>query len=177
MSDLDVSASEMLPDPSPKLCEAFKRIEQTRMQGLSFLNPNIHVEAVGFRPWDVFWLGIMLTPWTMNLFLTPREKEKWIKVGRGERLQYNFPAGAYDFIVARDDMIGDYMMCSLFSPVQQFGDHEAARLTAEYVLEALFKSDAPATTDDRPLTLQEKMEAPLSKRDFLRGRFLRSERT
>ncbi len=134
------------PDPSERLCLAFQIIGEKRMQGLPFLNAALRVEAVNFRPWEAFWLGVMLTPWA-----------------------------AYDFIVARDEYVGDYMMCSLFSPVQQFGDHETARLTAQYALEALFKSDAPAKTGESAPTLQERMEAPLSKRDFLRGRFLRGE--
>jgi len=166
----------LLDDPSAQLCAAFQTIEQKRMQGLPFLNPALRVEAIGFRPWTDFWLGVMLTPWTMNLFLTPRDQARWPTVNLGEKMHYDFPAGAYDFIVAHDEEVGDYMMCSLFSPVQQFGDHETARLTAQYVLEALFTSDAPATTGATPPTLQERMAAPLSKRDFLRGRFLRKER-
>lgn len=163
------------PDPSERLCLAFQIIGEKRMQGLPFLNAALRVEAVNFRPWEAFWLGVMLTPWAMNLFLTPRDSEKWPVAQPGERRHYDFPAGAYDFIVAHDEYVGDYMMCSLFSPVQQFGDHETARLTAQYALEALFKSDAPAKTGESPPTLQERMEAPLSKRDFLRGRFLRGE--
>lgn len=164
-----------LSDPSDHLCSAFQTIEEKRMRGLPFLNASLRVEAVGFRPWNEFWLGVMLTPWAMNLFLTPRDQQKWPADKPGERRHYDFPAGAYDFIVAHDEYVGDYMMCSLFSPVQQFGDHETARLTAQYVLEALFKSDAPAKTGEQSPTLQERMEAPLSKRDFLRGRFLREE--
>ncbi|MDR2017122.1 MAG: [NiFe]-hydrogenase assembly chaperone HybE [Burkholderiales bacterium] len=171
---LTASAETPLPDPSSRLCAVFERIAHTRMQGLPFLNPALRVEAVGFRFWQEFWLGVMVTPWAMNLMLLPREAERWPAVARGERRHYQFPAGSYDFIMAHDDTLGEYMMCSLFSPVQQFGDHETARLTAEYALKALFESDAPAVPGEetpKP-TLQEKLATPISKRDFLRGRFL-----
>ncbi|MCL2310646.1 MAG: [NiFe]-hydrogenase assembly chaperone HybE [Proteobacteria bacterium] len=176
--------STMLPDPSARLDAVFKQIGDTRMQGLPFLNPALRVEAVGFRPWQNFWLGVLVTPWVMNLMLLPREAERWPRAGRGERLHYEFPAGNYDFILAHDETLGEYMMCSLFSPVQQFGDHETARQTAEFALKALFENDASEETPDeetpnktpRP-TLQEKLATPLSKRDFLRGRFLNRSAT
>ncbi|MDR0771444.1 MAG: [NiFe]-hydrogenase assembly chaperone HybE [Burkholderiales bacterium] len=168
----------LLPDPSARLCAVYERIGQTRMQGLPFLNPVLRVEAVGFRPWQEFWLGVMVTPWVMNLMLLAREPTRWPTVAHGERLHYQFPAGRYDFIMAHDALLGQYMMCSLFSPVQQFGDHETARQTAEFALQALFESDAPAVPGEetpRP-TLQEKLVTPLSKRDFLRGRFWRGSK-
>ncbi|MDR0247959.1 MAG: [NiFe]-hydrogenase assembly chaperone HybE [Burkholderiales bacterium] len=162
------------PDPSSRLCAAFERIGHTRMQGLPFLNPALRVEAVGFCPWQEFWLGVLVTPWTMNLMLLPRELEHWPRVAHGERLHYQFPADNYDFIMAHDETLGEYMMCSLFSPVQQFGDHETARQTAEFALKALFENDAPEASGEEKQkpTLQEKLATPLSKRDFLRGRFL-----
>ncbi|MDR2244526.1 MAG: [NiFe]-hydrogenase assembly chaperone HybE [Burkholderiales bacterium] len=168
------SAEMMLPDPSARLCAGFEQIGHTRMQGLPFLNPVLRVEAVGFQPWQEFWLGVIVTPWMMNLMLLPREPEHWPTIERGERLHYRFPAGDYDFIMAHDETLGEYMMCSLFSPMQQFGDHETARQTAAFVLKALFEDEVPEASGEekqRP-TLREKLTEPLSKRDFLRGRFL-----
>jgi [NiFe] hydrogenase assembly HybE family chaperone len=167
----------ILTDPSARLCAAYEHIGRTRMQGLPFLNPVLRVETVGFHPWQEFWLGVIVTPWMMNLMLLPRESEHWPTIERGDRLHYRFPAGDYDFIMAHDDALGEYMMCSLFSPMQQFGDHETARQTAEFALKALFESEASEASDketSRP-TLQEKLATPLSKRDFLRGRFLNKD--
>ncbi|MCL2297551.1 MAG: [NiFe]-hydrogenase assembly chaperone HybE [Proteobacteria bacterium] len=175
----EMALPAVLPDPSARLCAAFEHIGNTRMQGLPFLNPALRVEAVGFQPWKEFWLGVIVTPWMMNLMLLPRESEHWPTIERGDRLHYPFPAGDYDFIMAHDASFGEYMMCSLFSPMQQFGDHETARQTAEFALKMLFEDDVPETSGEekkRP-TLQEKMATPLSKRDFLRGRFLNKETT
>ena len=172
MGHVEKPQTSLSDNPSSLLCAVFERIAQTRMQGLPFLNPALCVEAVGFRPWKEFWLGVMVTPWMMNLMLLPREMESWPMVARGERQDYPFPSGNYDFIMAHDDALGEYMMCSLFSPTQQFGDHETARQTAEFVLKALFEEDASEGEEKPRPTLQEKLMMPLSKRDFLRGRFL-----
>lgn len=163
------------PDPSARLTSAFAAIAD-RMQGLDFVNPALRVEAVGFAPWESHWLGVMVTPWFINLMLVPREAAEWVPLGQGETRRYRFPAGDYDFIGARDATIGDYQMCSLISP-PDFADHESARLVAQLARAALFdpaNAEQPAgATASTPLS--QRVEAPMSKRDFLRGRFLRAE--
>lgn len=163
------------PDPSARLTSAFSAIAD-RMQGLDFVNPALRVEAVGFAPWESHWLGVMVTPWFINLMLVPREAAGWVPLRQGETRRYRFPAGDYDFIGARDATIGDYQMCSLISP-PDFADHESARLVAQLAREALFdpaNAEQPAgATASTPLS--QRVEAPMSKRDFLRGRILRAE--
>jgi [NiFe] hydrogenase assembly HybE family chaperone len=185
----DVAAP--LPDPSPRLEAAF-RAAATRMQGLGFLNPALGVEAVGFAPWDGHWLGVMVTPWFMNLTLAPRDPALWRPLAPGAKRTYRFPAGDYEFIGARDEAAGEYQLCSLFSPLLQFDDHATARLVAELAREALFDAAnaevaampegnlAPAAVaapaGSGPLAqLGKQLGAPLTKRDFLRGRFLAAD--
>ncbi len=155
------------------------------MTGLAFVNPALDVEAVGFAPWEGRWLGVMLTPWFMNLTLTPRDPAAWRPLAAGEKRALPFPAGDYEFVGARDDVIGEYQVCSLFSPLLEFDDQETARLVAALAREALFDpanaevqempvanlSPEAATGAPGPLArLEENLDAPLSKRDFLRGR-------
>ncbi len=59
-------------DPASRLEAAF-RAAALRMQGLPIVNPALEVEAVGFAPWEGSWLGVMVTPWGMNLTLVPGE--------------------------------------------------------------------------------------------------------
>lgn len=170
----DVRAA-LLPDPSARLDAAYRAIAR-RMDGLNFVNPAIEVEAVGFAPWDAHWLGVMVTPWFINLMLLPREAAGWVPLRQGETRRYRFPAGDYEFIGARDATIGDYQMCSLISP-SDFADHESARLVAQLAREALFdpaNAEQPTGASESP-PLSQRVEAPMSKRDFLRGRFLRAE--
>ncbi len=169
-----------LPDPSARLEAAFRHIE-ARMHGLAFVNPAIRVEAVAFAPWKSYWLGVMVTPWSMNLLLLPREPGAWRPLAPGEKRRYAFPAGSYDFISARDPALGDYLACSLFSPVLEFADHDTARQTAVLARAALFDAahaEAPerlreaVTAEPGPLAeIAASLDAPLSRRDLLRGRF------
>ncbi|MEO8676051.1 MAG: [NiFe]-hydrogenase assembly chaperone HybE [Casimicrobiaceae bacterium] len=174
----------LLPDPSPRLEAAFRAVA-TRMTGLGFVNPALDVEAVGFAPWNGHWLGVLVTPWFMNLTLVPRDVSLWQPLAQGEKRSYAFPAGAYEFIGAGDEVAGDYQFCSLFSPVREFEDHATARFVAELAREALFdpeNADVPEmpvanlAPSPGPLARMEgQLAAPLSKRDFLRGRFLASD--
>jgi [NiFe] hydrogenase assembly HybE family chaperone len=176
-----------LPDPSARLTAAFRAAAE-RMRGLDVVNPALAVEAVGFAPWDAHWLGVMLTPWFMNLALLPRDPRAWRPLAPGAKRRYAFPAGDYEFVGASDAMLGTYQVCSLFSPVHEFADQETARLVATLARAALFDAAnaaviempaanlspvADAAVDPRPLAqLEQRLDAPLSKRNFLRGRFL-----
>jgi [NiFe] hydrogenase assembly HybE family chaperone len=178
-------AAAVLPDPSPGLTAAYRGIAQ-RMDGLHFVNPAIEVEAVGFAPWESHWLGVMVTPWCINLMLLPRDPGGWTSLPQGVKQCYRFPAGDYDFISSRDETIGEYQMCSLISPVLELPDHATAREVAVLARAALF-DPANAPVPDEPKgahdeagpgaieQLEKQANAPLSKRDFLRGRFLRGE--
>ena len=180
--------TSLLPDPSRRLAHAF-RAAAARMEGLPFVNPALEVEPVGFAPWRGHWLGVMLTPWFMNLVLAPGDAALWRSLPQGEQRRYRFPAGDFDFIGARDELAGDYQLCSLFSPVLQFEDQTTARMVAQLARDALFDaanaepceapvgnlSPASDAGPARPGPLAS-LAAPQSKRDFLRGRLPGDER-
>lgn len=147
-----------MADVATRLEDAFVRIERTRMQGLPFLNPALRVEAVGFRPWNGQWIGVLVTPWCVNVVLLPGEGE-WPSLAAGGERFADLPAGRFRFIAGHDEALGEYHACSLFSPALEFTDHESARATAAAALEALF-----AEPESAP-------RATPSRRDFLRGRF------
>ncbi|MFZ5539012.1 MAG: [NiFe]-hydrogenase assembly chaperone HybE [Pseudomonadota bacterium] len=153
--------NEARPAPPARLAAAFGAIHATRMRGLPFVNERLAVEAVGFREWNGRWLGVLITPWFMSLVLLPADAPgaRWQSLGCGASAAYEFPAGVFEFIGGRDDAIGEFQSCSLFSPMFGFADQASARLAAEAALAALF--DAPARALDA---------ASVSKRDFLRGR-------
>jgi [NiFe] hydrogenase assembly HybE family chaperone len=194
------AAPPLLPDPSPRLTAAFREVAG-RMQGLGFVNPALAVEAIGFAPWQGHWLGVMLTPWFMNLVLLPHDRSRWQPLPVGGKRKLRFPAGVYEFIGADDPLVGEHQTCSLFSPVLEFEDHAAARLVAQLAREALFdeanaelpeypKADlapaaasaasaasaAAATSAASAAAASARGSVPgpqtaVSKRDFLRGRF------
>jgi [NiFe] hydrogenase assembly HybE family chaperone len=188
--DGDAPAPGLRADPSARLTEAFRAVA-ARMDGLPIVNPALAVEAVGFAPWQGHWLGVMLTPWFMNLVIAPGDESAWQPLPPGARRSHAFPAGAYEFIGARDEIAGEFQMCSLFSPVLQFDDHETARLVAQLARDALFDVDnaehvampvadlspRPAAGAPGPIAnLGAALDAPQSKRDFLRGRWTGGDR-
>ncbi len=150
--------------PAPALERVFRAILRERMQDMPMLNQALRVEAVGFRPWGEHWLGILITPWFMNLMLMPRVVDKWQPLAEREKRPYAFLAGVFEFIGGREPTIGDYQACSLFSPVFAFTTPQDARDTAVAALEALLNPAHPAPAD-APLPAQR----PVSKRDFLFG--------
>ena len=140
------------------------------MLGMPMLNEALAVRAIGFRPWREHWLGVLVTPWFMNLVLMPRQLQHWHPLTERESRHFVFPAGVFEFIGARDAELGGYAACSLFSPMFEFADAAAAEATAQAALEALFDARHQPVPDLPPR--QERPAAPaaaVSKRDFLFG--------
>ncbi|MCI4431036.1 MAG: [NiFe]-hydrogenase assembly chaperone HybE [Burkholderiales bacterium] len=178
------------PSPAVALERAFQSVLQRQMQDMPMLNRALSVEAVGFRPWHEHWLGIMVTPWFMNLMLLPRVSANWQPIAERESRHYVFPAGVFEFIGGSDPVLGDYQACSLFSPMFEFADQGGARATAVAALEALFDTASrnhaevaapqPANLagqgDPAPSAAPAPAARAVSKRDFLFGPAARAER-
>jgi len=173
-----------LPSPAGALEDTFRRILRDQMQDMPMVNPALSVEAVGFRPWNEHWLGILITPWFMNLVLMPRVSAKWNPIGAGESRHYVFPAGVFEFIGARDPALGDYQACSLFSPMFDFADPAGAHDTAVAALDALFDAASRESSDVTmpPPAVRDAAASAVpaakgvSKRDFLFGLPPRADR-
>lgn len=155
--------------------KAFTRVHRERMHDLPILNTALTVDAVGARPWNNDILLVLITPWSMNLMLLPHDEEtatRWRTHGLGETMLHQFPAGRFAFIIGEEEGIGCYQMCSLFSPVLEFVDQDAAVLTASAALEALFDA---ATKEDSPQEQESAGEAAptrpasVSRRGLLTG--------
>ncbi|WP_040838936.1 [NiFe]-hydrogenase assembly chaperone HybE [Thiothrix nivea] len=141
----------------------FREVEHTRMRDVPILNPRLQVEAVSFQPLDDGWLGVLISPWFMNLVWLPSVETG--VVAAPDTLTLELPSGAYKCQRNHAPTTGDFYTCSLFSPVLQFADQAAAVLTARHVMLAV--------TDHRghnPVIAQGKT-SPVSRRDFLRGKF------
>jgi [NiFe] hydrogenase assembly HybE family chaperone len=117
----------------------FGRIHQERMAEFPLNNAALAVEAVGFRDAPAGALGVLVTPWSINLLLVPAADDRR---GAGHKRLHTFPAGAFEFIQSEEEGFGRYETCSLFSPALQFADQDAARMTAIAVLDALFATSS-----------------------------------
>ena len=175
------------PSPAGALQHAFEVVRRERMHDVPVLNPALSVEAVGFRPWQEHWLGVLITPWFMNLVLMPRVAAAWQSIGERETRHHVFPGGVFEFIGARESTIGDYQACSLFSPMFEFADQREARATALAALDALFDpasresigpppASTSATAPGAPADASPAHPSTLSKREFLFGATSRGDR-
>lgn len=165
-------------DPSPLLEAAFRRIEAETMADVPILNAALNVEAVAFARWQGHWLGIVITPWFMNLVLVPGEAASWQGVASGKRLFRKFPSGDFAFLGSHEAEVGEFQSCSLFSPMAQFADQDGARAVALAALEALQNTPAaaqpaPPANDTLDDPRQAALKRPMSKREFLGSAFRR----
>ena len=102
------------------LIEQFQRID-AGMRDLPIYNDKIAIEAIGFRPFgDSDLLGVMLTPWFMNMILLPIEPVPLNMAEIGKSVVIELPAGKRNFVVGGDETSGLYKAHSLHSPVLNF---------------------------------------------------------
>lgn len=152
---------------------AFRRIAATRMAGLPILHPQLAVEAVGFRSWQDKWLGVLITPWAINLVMLPAGDPDFSALAIDRRQTWRFPSGEYDFMGGDEEECGAYQFCSLISPVPEEGvmDQAAARALAAEVLVQLFTdpADDVAMRPAAPAEPASRLAGPMSRRGFITG--------
>lgn len=132
------------PDPiaarTRQLEETFRAIAAKDMAGVPVLNDKLAVQAVGFRASEGQLLGVLVTPWFMNLILLPRDATAEAPVVGSKRL-VDFPSGRYEFVQGYDARLGPWEGCSLFSPMFEFRTMAEAVEVAAAVMTALFDPD------------------------------------
>ena len=120
------------------LARHYAGIQALRMAGVPLLNPRLQVQAVGFEPWDeagqaqAMSLGILVTPWFMNLVWLPLRAGGPVAGGVREVAGQRFQTTA-----VHEPGLGGFEVCSLFSPMFEFEDQAAAVATAQGVLALL----------------------------------------
>ena len=115
------------------LVSHYETIFEERMRGLPIVNERLAVEAVGFEQWEDQDLGILITPWFMNLVLLP-DSARLADMAQGDRVDCKFPSGSCELTVYHDEQLGSYLAAVLFRTVADFPDQEIARAIAEEAL-------------------------------------------
>lgn len=160
-----------------KLEAVFNDIAATRMVGLPICNEALRVQAVGFREWQGLQVGVLVTPWTINLVLLPGDEAELKMLGADEKQKWAFPSGEYEFMGLNEPALGACQICSLISPVAGISSHDDAVLVAGQVMTALFAvpqddgNEHARVAEAARMKGESLMEQPLSRRDFLRGGF------
>ena len=183
----------MQVSPAAALETVFQRILVTRMQGLPIINSNLHVQAVGFQQWENAWLGVMITPWFMNLLFVPQEAQAWQSLALGSTVELTLGEKTYTCLVNDIEEIGRCLTYSLHSPMFGFVDQQHALKVAEqFLLELVQPAATLVTVEEQELTnkqgmldtptqktpdgaatvaLDKVLTQPIKRRDLLLGMF------
>ena len=162
---------QFVPD-IPALEAAFRTVD-ARMRELPVYNPALQVVAAGFRPWQGLWLGIMITPWAINLVVLPGGNPDWQALGVDEHRVWTFPSGEHAFLSMNLEGFGPLQFSSLFSPALEFRSQDAAVAAARAALESLMTQAAPPLAAPSPTPPSPGDDLPLAERSVTRRNFLR----
>ncbi len=139
-----------------KLIAIYEDIYQHRMMDIPVCNHKLMVSATDFIELDFGYLTVLVTPWFMNLVLLPLNPDDWEELETLTKQMHHFPSGKYEFVVGKEDELGIYQSCSLFSPMFEFADLKAANETAEIILKELMNEENVDNTSlDRSKEIQE----------------------
>lgn len=133
----DAALVETLRTLPGRLETVFQEIHASRMKGVPFVNGALSVKAVGFRILEGRVVGVLVTPWFMNIIVLPGPGEDWTGRPTGTRTLMDFPSGTYEFLSAERPETGPYRACSLFSPMFDFSSMLQAVETADAIIPAL----------------------------------------
>ncbi|HDR8918931.1 [NiFe]-hydrogenase assembly chaperone HybE [Burkholderia vietnamiensis] len=141
----------------------YTTVAATTMLGMPVVHPGLRVEAVAFGPYPAGGdasgdlLGILVTPWFMNLVWLPGANGAAQPCpSPGQLAARRVGAVEFDWIGAHVPQAGAHACCSLFSPMFDFSDHASAVATARAVLAQLRSAaaDAPPRTSRRAFLLR-----------------------
>lgn len=149
--------------PGEWLASHYRQVYAERRRELADVNPALAIEAVGFTRYQGDWLGVVITPWFLNLFLLSGGGQLWGDIPAGQRRYLNLPCGTLQFIAEDDPELGPYQYCPLIAPVTGLPDMAAARQTAVDALAAALGQPAAAS----PPAAAEEAPKAVSRRGFL----------
>ena len=145
-----VPAVPWADDPARQVVAHFEQVWATSMHDMPFVNPALAVEAVGFQRVSGDWLGIVITPWFINVFLLPGGGCLWVDTPSGEQRGVLLPVGNMAFIADNPGapaLLPAYQYCPLLAPVQQVADPAQARLIAEDALATVLGPQPPTAPE------------------------------
>jgi len=152
--------------PAETVRRVFERIDRERMHDVPLCNRALEVDTVGFRLWEGLWVGVVITPWAMNLMVLPAGREDFTPLRVGQEHEWEFPSGIYPFMGNEEPELGEYHYCSLYSPMDAFIDQAVVREVAEAAMNELFVAPVPEAPPE---------PQPLDRRAFLRKALGRRE--
>ena len=154
-----------------RLARIYGDIAERSMRDLPVFNPKLRVEAVDFHDDGTRVIGIVVTPWFMNVVITASPLGPApVALPAGATATHDLPSGTYDFVVGDIPGFGRLDSLSLFSPMFEFDDPEVALATARAAMAELRRAPEPEKAAPPAA-------AALDRRALLFGRRPRDEAT
>jgi [NiFe] hydrogenase assembly HybE family chaperone len=133
---------------APQVEAVFADIAQTRMAGVPVMNDALGVAMRGACERDGWRIGVLVTPWFMNVMAFATIEEAPARVG--EKRHIALPSGAYEAIQGHEQALGFYWSISLFSPMFEFATMEAAIATADAAMAEIMAAPEPVEPEPKP---------------------------
>lgn len=155
--------------PASTLEAMYQQVYVDEMKGLPICNDDIKVQAVDFQLWEDHWVGILITPWFTNLLIIRQEGQQWpeFTLGKYHKKEIIFPAGAIKFTPRFEPQLGQYLCCSLVSPMTEVATHQQALRDAKNAMRQLLTMPIEIKQIDSDTELNNEQQA---RRSFLKGK-------
>lgn len=148
--------------PAARLAAHFQSLWEQGGQDMAEINPALAVEAVGFVRYEGDWLGVVITPWFIRLFLLPGGGSLWGEIPVGQSRYISLPAETMQFVADEALAIGPFQYSTLLEPTSLLADMAVARQMASRVMQP-FGYQPPA-----PPAVEAPAPAGVSRRGFFR---------
>ena len=156
------------------LVASFERIGGESMRGLPFYNEALSVEAVGFDRLGDGWLGVLITPWFMNLMLVSEQPIPYVEAANGKKRTVELPGGPVKFLCGGTEDFGMFDAHSIASAMNVYRSQAQARAAARLALARMRTPPQPEAA--HPPTAAQTVVSRRSLFSFA-GRPLSSERS
>lgn len=131
-----------------RLASLHARIAAGPMRRSPVFNPALRVEAIGFRRVAGRIVGVLATPWFLDLVVAADpDGEALREAPRGAAVVHDLPGGDFSCVVGEIEGFGRLDSASLFSPMFDFDDPAVVRAVAEAVLDEVLTLVATEPTE------------------------------
>lgn len=151
--------------PAALLAAHYRAQWEAGGQEMAEINPALAVEAVAFTRYAGDWLGVVIAPWFVRLFLLPGGGGLWGEIPPGQSRYLSLSSETLRFVADEAPEIGSFQYCTLLEATSPLADMAAARQLAERVMQPFgYRPAAPI----KPVSGEPPVPAAVSRRGFLR---------
>ncbi|MCV6614392.1 MAG: [NiFe]-hydrogenase assembly chaperone HybE, partial [Cellvibrionaceae bacterium] len=93
-----MTEQDWLQNKVQQLENCYREVLRTSMAGMPLINPKLKIEAVDFGLLEGSMVGVLISPWFMNLMLLPGPDQDWAEQTELGKYKHSFASGQYQFI-------------------------------------------------------------------------------